>query len=294
MEDEHVNYGKEHLKYLVKTLSRTNRKDYENYVINAIYQRVNNLKLIPVTQQYVRAKEKYYLIDLYFPQINLGIEINESYHTKQIKKDQIRLEKIYSSIESKDFQLESIKIDTLKNTEEQITRIVELIKKRIFKKNLDTETYEQKLKKIKAKKIIRSEDSFIFNKINDIAFIFGKNYKGMQRAYFQITEESDFIWCPTLSYEINGKIIGNKMWSNMLSNDWNQIIETSKIKNNKAKFKNLKKESLFNLNRVVFVKTKTNLGQVGYRFIGVFRLISDFKKRNKSVTFLRVDSIKKF
>jgi hypothetical protein len=284
----------DYLKYLVKTLSKTNRKDYENYVINAIYQRVNNLKLIPVTQQYVRAKEKYYLIDLYFPQINLGIEINESYHYKQIKKDQIRLEKIYSSIDLKDFKLESIKIDTLENTEEEIKRIVKLIKKRIFKYKLEIETYEQKLKKIKTKKIIRSKDSFFFKKINDIAFIFGKNYKGMQRAYFQITEESDFIWCPTLSYEVNGKIFGNKKWNNLLSKDWNQIIETSKIKNNTVKFKNLKKEIMLNLNRIVFVKTKNNLGQVGYRFIGVFRLISDYNKRNKSVSFLRVGTIKKF
>jgi hypothetical protein len=284
----------DYLKYLVKTLSKTNRKDYENYVINAIYQRVNNLKLIPVTQQYVRAKEKYYLIDLYFPQINLGIEINESYHYKQIKKDQIRLEKIYSSIDLKDFKLESIKIDTLENTEEEIKRIVKLIKKRILKYKLEIETYEQKLKKIKTKKIIRSKDSFFFKKINDIAFIFGKNYKGMQRAYFQITEESDFIWCPTLSYEVNGKIFGNKKWNNLLSKDWNQIIETSKIKNNTVKFKNLKKEIMLNLNRIVFVKTKNNLGQVGYRFIGVFRLISDYNKRNKSVSFLRVGTIKKF
>jgi len=284
----------DYLKYLVKTLSKTNRKDYENYVINAIYQRVNNLKLIPVTQQYVRAKEKYYLIDLYFPQINLGIEINESYHYKQIKKDQIRLEKIYSSIDLKDFKLESIKIDTLENTEEEIKRIVKLIKKRIFKYKLEIETYEQKLKKIKTKKIIRSKDSFFFKKINDIAFIFGKNYKGMQRAYFQITEESDFIWCPTLSYEVNGKIFGNKKWNNLLSKDWNQIIETSKIKNDTVKFKNLKKEIMLNLNRIVFVKTKNNLGQVGYRFIGVFRLISDYNKRNKSVSFLRVGTIKKF
>lgn len=284
----------DYLKYLVKTLSKTNRKDYENYVINAIYQRVNNLKLIPVTQQYVRAKEKYYLIDLYFPQINLGIEINESYHYKQIKKDQIRLEKIYSSLDLKDFILESIKIDTLENTEEEIKRIVKLIKKRISKYKLEIETYEQKLKKIKTNKIIRSKDSFFFKKINDIAFIFGKNYKGMQRAYFQITEESDFIWCPTLNYEVNGKIIGNKKWNNVLSKDWNQIIETSKIKNNTVKFKNLKKEIMLNLNRIVFVKTKNNLGQVGYRFIGVFRLISDYNKRDKSVSFLRVDTIKKF
>ena len=44
--------------YLIKTLSRTKRKDYENYVINAIWNRLANDNIKPVTQQYVFNKEK--------------------------------------------------------------------------------------------------------------------------------------------------------------------------------------------------------------------------------------------
>ncbi|HHT82808.1 MAG TPA: hypothetical protein GX003_05170 [Acholeplasmataceae bacterium] len=53
--------------YLIKTLSRTKRKDYENYVINAIWNRLANDNIKPVTQQYVFNKEKNegYLIDLF-------------------------------------------------------------------------------------------------------------------------------------------------------------------------------------------------------------------------------------
>ena len=39
--------------YLIKTLSRTKRKDYENYIINRIYHKLNRLDVKPVTQQYV-------------------------------------------------------------------------------------------------------------------------------------------------------------------------------------------------------------------------------------------------
>ena len=54
--------------YLAKTLSRTKRKDYENYVVNAIWNRVNDYRLVPVTQQYVTdGKGNRYFIDLYFP-----------------------------------------------------------------------------------------------------------------------------------------------------------------------------------------------------------------------------------
>jgi hypothetical protein len=60
--------------YLIKTLSRTKRKDYENYVIGAIWHRLNNLEIKPVSQQYVqRSDGKYALLDLYFPQMNVGI-----------------------------------------------------------------------------------------------------------------------------------------------------------------------------------------------------------------------------
>ena len=40
--------------YLVRTLSRTNRKDYENYVINRIWNLLYNPEIKPVSQQYVK------------------------------------------------------------------------------------------------------------------------------------------------------------------------------------------------------------------------------------------------
>ena len=56
--------------YLAKTLSRTKRKDFENYVVNAIWNRVNDSRLVPVSQQYVKDKhDNYYFIDLYFPSL---------------------------------------------------------------------------------------------------------------------------------------------------------------------------------------------------------------------------------
>ena len=72
--------------YLIKTLSRTKRKDYENFVINAIWNRVGNNDIKPVTQQYVfnSTNNEHYFIDLFFPQFNLGIEIDERHHVNQI------------------------------------------------------------------------------------------------------------------------------------------------------------------------------------------------------------------
>jgi very-short-patch-repair endonuclease len=83
--------------YLIKTLSRTKRKDYENYVINAIWNRLANDNIKPVTQQYVFNKEKNegYLIDLFFPQLLVGIEIDERHHIFQKEEDYKRTDAIW-------------------------------------------------------------------------------------------------------------------------------------------------------------------------------------------------------
>lgn len=75
--------------YIVKTFSRTKRKDYENYVINAIWNRIDNKELHPVTQQYVyNSKDnQHFFVDLFFPQLMIGIEVNERHHLAQREKD---------------------------------------------------------------------------------------------------------------------------------------------------------------------------------------------------------------
>lgn len=79
------------LEYLAKTLSRTKRKDYENYVVNAVWNRLDDDSLRPVSQQWIaRSDGKGYFIDLYFPQVNMGVECDESYHKTQWDKDRAR------------------------------------------------------------------------------------------------------------------------------------------------------------------------------------------------------------
>ena len=81
--------------YLIRTLSRTKRKDYENYVINAVWHKLGNNDLEVVSQQYVEDVNKktgrsHYFIDLYFPSLNIGIECDEAYHKRQSKNDKVR------------------------------------------------------------------------------------------------------------------------------------------------------------------------------------------------------------
>ena len=79
--------------YLYRMFSHhTKDKEKENYVVNAIWQRLDDLNIKPVTQQYVHFSKsnRYALIDLYFPQINYGVECDEAYHKDNTLKDAAR------------------------------------------------------------------------------------------------------------------------------------------------------------------------------------------------------------
>lgn len=71
----------EMFEYLVKTLSRTRRKDYENYVVNRIWSLLNDTEIKPTTQQYCRRNNgRYALLDMYFPQLGIAVECDEPAH----------------------------------------------------------------------------------------------------------------------------------------------------------------------------------------------------------------------
>ena len=72
--------------YIKSQLEKTNKKNDENYVITRIWNKLDNEDVKFVTQQYViRQDGKYALTDIFFPQINLHVEIDEGYHQNEIQ-----------------------------------------------------------------------------------------------------------------------------------------------------------------------------------------------------------------
>ena len=66
---------------------RTKNKIYENFIVNTIYALIDNSNLTPITQQAVKCNGNLYKFDLYFPQINYGIEIDEKQHENEKNKE---------------------------------------------------------------------------------------------------------------------------------------------------------------------------------------------------------------
>lgn len=134
--------------YIKRTLSRTKRKDDENYVVNAIWNRLGDTSIKPVSQQYIRtAAGGRYFIDLYFPQLNIGIECDESHHKANVQADQHREVTIFDILKqvSDTSEYEALHVDvdcSFDDIEAQINRHVAYLRQRIADKR-QTGSFEE-------------------------------------------------------------------------------------------------------------------------------------------------------
>ena len=70
-------------------------KKHENYIITSLIHDERLRELKPLTQHYVPLADKNYaLIDLYYPQIDFAIEVDEPHHLDHIDEDKERQKKI--------------------------------------------------------------------------------------------------------------------------------------------------------------------------------------------------------
>lgn len=262
------------LNYLVKTLSRTKRKDYENYVINAIWNRVIHPYLVPVSQHFVKDNNgDYYYIDLYFPQLNIGIECDEAHHKQQKIADAERTCKIGDVLcQGGGVGFVEIRIDTTKgfdDVESQINDAVEIIKNKINSigitngwdlLNPDPESYYAN------KTVIKVSDNVVFRKNNDVCnIVFGKSYRGNQKQKIALSNGM-YAWLPT-KMDVNRP--NSKGYSNKISKDGLYIYENTE--DAQARQARMVNNKYIKEKRVVFAKTKDPITNIaGYRFIGVF------------------------
>ncbi len=273
--------------YLIKTFSRTKRKDYENYILNAIWHKLDRSDIQPVSQQYIRRSDGHYaLVDLFFPQINIGIECDEAFHIDYEEKDHIReitMEQMLSVYEETvDFELFRIKAyEKIENIEKQIDDVVSHIKSIIRQSKFIAWDFNESPVNIAiGKKMIHVVDRITFRTIVDICKCFDKDYKGMQLAFFGIGHGYQ-LWCPKLAINHEGIHMSvSRGWINILSSDWNSILETnddvSKISKGNYKLRS-------SLPRIVFAKSTDILVRSAYRFIGVFQIDPEDQKSSDTV-----------
>jgi hypothetical protein len=282
------------LEYIREVFSHTKGKTLENYVITQIWAGVKHLGLRPVAQQYVRRPEgKYALLDLYFPQINFAVEVDEPHHEDEHKKakDDIRQDDIFAAIdELSEDRFNRVKYKTeghngdYDDIENQIQRVIDQISKTIRSYPKDVfewsndwreEEYQKALAEIRKNKKLSVHDKISFTREQVCKDIFGMEvYDRMRGGVFH--DKKDFnkmIWFPKLTLEGSPK---SKEWDNIMNADWTTITEQSaKNKNIKEKYQNT------NMVRYTFAKYRNSLGETAHRFIGCFKYVKNLKNGDR-------------
>lgn len=263
------------LEYIIKQVSKTNKKNFENYVVTRILHGVNKLDVEFKTQQYVHRPNGHALTDMYFPQFDLHIEVDEPFHNKQIESD---LNRETDIIQATNHRIKRIKItDDINFINSQIDEIINEIlflrKKSIedgtfspwdLKKKFDPEYHRKR-------GYLDINENPAFRTISHACNSIGQNYKDRsQRSWVKSKVfEKHYIWFP--------KFYNNDEWDNWMSDDGQTITEKCKIASKqKSHYEdNMNSDS----KRIVFPRSKDNLGFTLYRFRGIF----ETDKENSSI-----------
>lgn len=290
MKDYNWSERLDHIAYMFNV--RTNRKKYENFIVNAIYTKVNNQELMPVTQQCIKNEGKYYFIDLYFPQINFGVEIDEGHHLNEEnkKKDQVREEDIKTAIECEVMRISIFDERKKKKTYHEICKDIDKTVDRINfliseKGSIKWISNDEEKNKVIENKQFSITDNAYYNSITEIYNICGGKLDGSGDAeslggcYYRRNEKYH-LWVPTLTIEHNGNTAAAKTkYMNFLSEDKETITEISQngFKEDEYLEKNL---------RAVFLRVKDVFGRKCIKFIGIFEF-KNYEEGNNNKRFFK-------
>ena len=284
------------LEYMECLFDSIKSKKTESYVIHRIWNKLDDDRVRFVTQQKITLPNgKYALADLYLPQLNIFVEVNEPYHDKQKAQDKYRNETIVELTEADQFIIECGKgtdkceWKSLSEIHQQIDECVTFIKKRItaignqlkpwsISESLTVEFH-------KNKGYLKVGDHDALRTIDDICRLTGgvKRDRGFLRAGTAgLPQHPDMeLWFPCVNNRSN--------WLNEKSGDGQTIYE-SNTKDPKKNYDHIEDSIKKNLQRVTFFKFKDNLGIENYFFLGIFRIDAEASRKDKKCVWRRVST----
>jgi len=267
--------------YILRSISKLRHKKWELYALTKIIHSIDR-DIEFVCQQLVRLPNgKRALTDVYFPQFNIHLEIDEGHHStlEAIERDKKRSEQIISVTE---MQIKRISIKNLETFDEEINTFVSELKKSkealIEEKSFTHWDYEGQFNPEQHinRGYISLDIGAMFRTHRDALQCFGYSGGNYQRASWKIPNQDDIdVWFPKL-YE-------NKKWNNELSADGNCIYERS-IADHESYRQRAKDNAC---TRVVFGHETDTFGKTLYRFKGVFKYDENMSKGN-AVTYKKI------
>ncbi|GAB2972106.1 hypothetical protein GCM10027049_02190 [Mucilaginibacter puniceus] len=261
------------LEYISRLFKKMSAKGLETYVISRIWHLLNNEDIKIVPQQYVKhSSGQYSLTDLYFPQFNIHVEVNEPghYHNEdKIWSDAIREQNIIASSGHQVMTVDCTKDIT--EIHRQIDNVIEAVNTAALQQ-VEHQTFkpwrpefEYKAAFYQRHESLNASDDVALETIEQICELFKVRVPKMgflrKGAAPYPAMDNTIIWWPTM---------GNKNWLNRISTDGNTI--TEKANNEKIPGTHANGVLTHPHRRITFFKDQDILGYTYYRFKGIFEL----------------------
>lgn len=283
--------------YIVNQLRKTFNKKYENYCITRIYHLLNRNDVQIITQQMFRRNDgKIALADLYFPQLNLSVEVDEGHHKFQAEADDKRGHEIEENKSLRDQKLIALgeviydyfdeeRIDVTTNIESinsRIDEIILLINKRISElgdRFKPWECCDKSSNDYIKLGTIECKDNISLRTVQEVSELFNRGYKGNQKCFFSTNDNKYWVWCPKLKLEDTD--YKEDKYKNDISRDGKFIYETKK---GKPDFYKNERHRL----RYVFPKYVDVTGAEKYKFKGIYRFNRELSDKTKKAVWEKV------
>ena len=273
------------LEYMERLFAKISKKKTESYVISRIWHQLDDDRVKFVVQQYVRrTQDRYALADLYLPQLNIFIEINEPFHKNNVDVDKIRNDEILKVTSSK-----PVVIDCdcdIQEIHRQVTSVVRLIRQRVSELGDSFIPWDDastlSVEHHRNKGYLKVDDNECLRTTEEVAEVFGAKakHRGFLRASGAAVpgKKNEIVWWPNTEH---------RLWCNRLSEDGMHIYEYPKAEDKRAG--HLKHWlSATEETRITFLRYKDDLGFCFYRFVGVFRLDKDKSIRENKCVWERI------
>ncbi|WP_122077026.1 AbaSI family restriction endonuclease [Pseudophaeobacter sp. EL27] len=277
--------------HLLNLLTKVKHKQYEHFVVSRIIHNLCSTDVKLVSQQLVRRPNGRALLDLYFPQINVSLEVDEPQHEGENHKqlDDLRSRDIVEATNLTEKRIKVLGPDSEhrslvelgRQTDEFLSFVLSKVEEERKLGRYKPWDFDNELtsKPHLERGYIDARENVLLRKHTDAIELFGVNLKAHMRGGWRPPKETglSMVWFPRL-YQ-NGE------WDNSLSSDGSMIIEKRLGEHNAGYQPGTNGEVH---PRAVFARREEPLIGTLYRFVGVFRLNADSSRREGGAVFYKV------
>lgn len=278
---------------ITQMLAKLSNKPTESYVISRIWHRLDDMRVRFILQQYVKRPSGYALADLYMPQLNMIVEINEGYHEddEQKKRDTIRNKEVQDATKADIFIIKAS--GELEEIHKQVDEIVAEIRKRVKELGenflpCDYSITRSTPEYYKSRGYFKVSTEDWLTNVDDIAAVFGTKPK--HRGYLRASgvavpgKTDEIVWWPQQNHRI---------WNNELSKDGMYIYEYNK-KSEEERAKHVAQWIDSKQKRITFMKHFAYGVLEAYDFVGVFQINQELTKEKNMCVWERISDTYKF